>query len=100
MQRRLSMAALALLFTCGASNAQTAVSSSGMGATSPLGMPGGSGTSNSSITTTPLGATEIDPGGLGTTVCSANRLDQRDERHVTRFQYRWNGQHFIHFLDL
>ncbi|MGY4330766.1 hypothetical protein ACVWWG_005183 [Bradyrhizobium sp. LB7.2] len=40
MQRRLSMAALALLFTCGASNAQTAVSSSGMGATSPLGMPG------------------------------------------------------------
>src|SRR5690242_9416336 len=52
----------AFLFISGAAEAQSSMSTSGMGTTSPLGVPGASGGSYS--TGIPLGATEIDPGGL------------------------------------
>jgi len=51
----------AFLFMYGAAAAQSPPSTSGMGTTSPLGVPGTSGASGTGI---PLGATEIDPGGL------------------------------------
>lgn len=55
----------AVLFGCGAANAQSPMTSGGIGATSPLGVPGASAASESnSPTGIPLGATEIDPGGL------------------------------------
>jgi hypothetical protein len=54
-----------ILFGCGAANAQSPMTSGGIGATSPLGVPGSSASSRSnSPTGIPLGATEIDPGGL------------------------------------
>lgn len=54
-----------MMFGCGAANAQSPMTSGGIGATSPLGVPGSSVPSGSnSPTGIPLGATEIDPGGL------------------------------------
>jgi hypothetical protein len=61
---RLPAIIAALLLTCGASQAQTSTGTSAMGATSPLGIPGSAGASGTSVTGIPLGATEIDPGGL------------------------------------
>jgi hypothetical protein len=72
MQRQLSMAALALLCGCVAASAQTSTTPSAMGTTSPLGTLDTSGTSGTGL---PLGATEIDPGGLGTlanSTCNAS----------------------------
>src|SRR5271166_211789 len=63
--RLLPLIAAAALFGCGAAHAQSAMTSAGMGATSPLGVLGSSVSSGSnSATGIPLGATEIDPGGL------------------------------------
>jgi len=59
--RRTAAITVAILLSCGASYAQTAMSTPGMGATSPLGIPGSSGATGTGI---PLGATEIDPGGI------------------------------------
>lgn len=54
-----------ILLGCGAADAQSPMTSGGIGATSPLGVPGSSASSGSnSPTGIPLGATEIDPGGL------------------------------------
>jgi hypothetical protein len=55
--------------------AQTATSTTipGMGATSPLGIPGSMGASAPSDTGVPMGATEVDPGGLSP-IPSANCL--------------------------
>jgi hypothetical protein len=61
----LPLTVAAILFGCGAAQAQSVMISPGMGATSPLGVPGSSAPSGSnSPTGIPLGATEIDPGGL------------------------------------
>lgn len=60
MRTGLVIVALAMLGSC-AVQAQTSISPSAMGATSPLGVLGTSGTTVSGI---PLGSTEIDPGGL------------------------------------
>src|SRR4051794_32071496 len=54
----------AIVLGCGAAQAQSAASPPAIGATSPFGMLGASGSSGSSVTGIPLGATEIDPGGL------------------------------------
>src|ERR1700739_4850662 len=63
--RLLPIIVAAILFGCGAAQAQSVMTSPGMGATSPLGVPGSSAPSGSnSPTGIPLGATEIDPGGL------------------------------------
>ena len=56
--------ALAFLCTCAAGSAQTTVTPSGMGATSPLDAMGASGASGSIGPRVPLGTTEIDPRGL------------------------------------
>lgn len=56
-----------ILLSCGASHAQT---TSAIGTTSPLGIPGSSGSIGSIPTGIPLGATEIDPGGLSPAVSS------------------------------
>lgn len=56
--------ALTFLCACAASSAQTTVTPSGMGATSPLDAMGASGASGSIGPRVPLGATEIDPRGL------------------------------------
>jgi len=69
--RRFLMAALTLLFACAASDAQTTIAPSGMGATSPLGTMGSSGASGFTAAGVSLGATEINPGGLGPTVGSS-----------------------------
>lgn len=63
--RRLFIAAAAFLFSCEGVLAQSVINSPGMGATSPLGILGS--TSPGLTTGIPLGATEIDPGGLGPT---------------------------------
>jgi hypothetical protein len=63
--RLLPLILAAILVGCGAAQAQSTMTSPGMGATSPLGVPGSSASSGSnSPTGIPLGATEIDPGGL------------------------------------
>ena len=63
--RLLPFIVAAILFGCGAAQAQSTMTIPGMGATSPLGVPGSSASSGSnSPTGIPLGATEIDPGGL------------------------------------
>jgi hypothetical protein len=68
--RLLPLIAAAVLFGSGAAHAQSAMIGAGMGttsplATSPLGMLGSSASGRSnSATGIPLGATEIDPGGL------------------------------------
>jgi hypothetical protein len=59
--RRWLVIATAILISCGAAQAQTTMSTPGLRATSPLGMPGSMGSSGTGI---PLGATEINPGGL------------------------------------
>jgi hypothetical protein len=76
--RRALVIATVLLLGCAPLQAQSVITPSGLGATSPLGIPGsisstGSGGSIGTIlpstgstgTGIPLGATEIDPGGLG-----------------------------------
>src|SRR5262245_53405601 len=60
MRRTCAMIIMVLL-SCGAAQAQSATTQSGMGATSPLGILGSSASSGTGV---PLGATEIDPGGL------------------------------------
>lgn len=70
--RRLIAIAAVILMSCGAGHAQTSMSTPAMGATSPLGTLGPSGSSGTGI---PLGATEIDPGGVSPTVtvnCNAS----------------------------
>jgi hypothetical protein len=68
--RLLPLLAAAVLFGSGAAHAQSAMTGAGMGttsplATSPLGILGSSASGGSNSTTgIPLGATEIDPGGL------------------------------------
>ena len=63
--RLLPLIVAAILVGCGAARAQSAMTSAGIGATSPLGVLGSSASSGSnSATGIPLGATEIDPGGL------------------------------------
>jgi len=63
--RLLPFIVAAILFGCGAAQAQSTMTIPGMGATSPLGVPGSSASSGSnSPTGIPLCATEIDPGGL------------------------------------
>lgn len=69
--QRTSLIIVALLFSCSASYSQT-MNTQALGATSALGIPGSSGSGTSS-TGIPLGATEIDPGGMSTaigTTCS------------------------------
>src|SRR5947208_11244996 len=71
MRRLLAIAAV-ILMSCGAGHAQTSMSTPAMGATSPLGTLGSSGSSGTGI---PLGATEIDPGGVSSTAtvnCNAS----------------------------
>jgi len=63
--RILSLIAAVVLLGCGAAHAQSVMTVPGMGATSPLSVLGSSASSGSnSATGIPLGATEIDPGGL------------------------------------
>jgi hypothetical protein len=68
--RILPLLVAAILFGCGAVHAQSAMTGGGMGttsplATSPLGILGSSASGGSNSTAgIPLGATEIDPGGL------------------------------------
>jgi hypothetical protein len=67
--RRLLLIATALLISCGAGHAQNAMSMPAIGPTSPLGSSGSMGTG------LPLGATEVDPGGLSpatSTNCGAS----------------------------
>jgi hypothetical protein len=75
MKVSLALAA-AVLLGCGVAHAQSPTSIPAMGATSPLGMLGSStSTGSNSGTGIPLGATEIDPGGLSPTAgsnCNAN----------------------------
>ena len=52
----------AILFSCGAIQAQGVTGTPGMGGSSPLGIPGSTG--SYAGTGIPLGATEINPGGL------------------------------------
>jgi hypothetical protein len=66
--RRLFIAAVAILLSCGAGLAQSPMTTPGMGVTSPLGTPGS--TSPGFQTGIPLGATELNPGGLGPTAIS------------------------------
>src|SRR5215468_1248568 len=65
MGRTVAIMAMVLL-SCAVGHAQTSMGSStspsALGATSPLGIPGATSPSTTGI---PLGATEIDPGGLG-----------------------------------
>jgi hypothetical protein len=76
--RRALVIAAVLLLGCPSLQAQSVVTPSGLGATSPLGIPGSISSTGSSGsigtilpsigsrgTGIPLGATEIDPGGLG-----------------------------------
>jgi len=63
--RRLFVAAAAVLFSCEIGLAQSLMTTPAMRGTSPLGMLGS--TSSGTATGIPLGATEIDPGGLGPT---------------------------------
>ena len=67
--RRLFVATAVILIGCGAVRAQNLPSGSVMnpavGITSPLGIPGSNGSGGTGI---PLGATEIDPGGLSQSV--------------------------------
>jgi hypothetical protein len=67
--RRLFVTAAVILIGCGAVRAQNTTSGSVMnpavGITSPLGIPGSNGSGGTGI---PLGATEIDPGGLSQSV--------------------------------
>src|SRR4051794_2051244 len=59
----------AILLSCGAGQAQNAASRSALGATSPL---SGLGSPTSGAPTgIPLGATEINPGGLSSLACSS-----------------------------
>jgi hypothetical protein len=57
----ITAAILTVAMSCGSSHAQSSMSPSAMGATSPLGMLGSGGSSGTGI---PFGATEINPGGL------------------------------------
>jgi hypothetical protein len=59
--QRASVVTLMILLGCGAAAAQSAPTLPGMGATSPLGMLGSNPAGGTGV---PLGATEIDPGGL------------------------------------
>src|SRR5438067_12768608 len=61
--RRLFVTAAAMLVSCGVAHAQSTTTMPAIGATSPLGVPGS--TSAGIQTGIPLGATEINPGGLG-----------------------------------
>jgi len=73
--RRLLVITAALLISCGAGHAQNAMSTPAIGPTSPLGSLGSLGSSGSMGTGLPLGATEVDPGGLSPatgTNCSAS----------------------------
>jgi hypothetical protein len=63
--RRLFIAAVVLLWSSEAGLTQSVTTTPGIGLTSPLGIPGS--TSSGSPTGIPLGATEIDPGGIGPT---------------------------------
>jgi hypothetical protein len=67
--QRMFVAAVAILTGCGAAHAQSSPSmsptNSVVGTTSPLGIPGSNGSGGTGI---PLGATEIDPGGLSPSV--------------------------------
>src|SRR5690242_9390552 len=73
--RELSMIAAALVLTCGAAFAQTTTGMPGvatttppaLGMTSPLGTFGGSTPTGNTPTGLPLGATQINPGGVSTT---------------------------------
>src|SRR5215216_4783901 len=60
--RRLFVTVAAMLVSCGVAHAQSTTTMPAIGATSPLGVPGS--TSAGSPTGIPLGATELDPGGL------------------------------------
>jgi hypothetical protein len=63
--RVLPLVAAVVLFGCTVAHAQTVMTPSGLGPTSPLGIPGSSAANGSnSGTGISLGATEIDPGGL------------------------------------
>jgi hypothetical protein len=62
--RRLFIAAVLILFGCEAGLAQT-TTIPGIGLTSPLGIPGATSSASGLPTGIPLGATEINPGGLG-----------------------------------
>src|SRR5690242_10609365 len=70
--RRLLVITTALLISCGAGHAQNAMSTPAIGPTSPLGSLASSGSMGTGL---PLGATEVDPGGLSPatgTNCSAS----------------------------
>lgn len=72
---RLLLVLIAMSFSCGIGYAQSTLNTPAIGATSPLGIPGS--TSPGSSTGIPLGATEINPGGispmpLGSTANSSN----------------------------
>src|SRR5262245_29668719 len=60
--RRLLLLVLTISVSCGMAHAQSTIGAPGMPATSPLGIPGS--TSAASAAGIPLGATEINPGGL------------------------------------
>src|SRR5258708_2872436 len=62
MSRVLAMTMAAILATCTTAHAQSASGTAGIGRTSPLGILGAFG--GATGTGVPLGATEIDPGGL------------------------------------
>ena len=62
--RRLFIAAVAILLSCEAGLAQT-TTIPGIGLTSPLGIPGSTASVSGLPTGIPLGATEINPGGIG-----------------------------------
>src|SRR4029077_6319373 len=74
--RVVSVIAAAVLLGCSAAHAQSPMTTPGMPATSPLGMVGSSISSGSNnITGIPLGATEVDPGGLSPAagaICNAS----------------------------
>jgi hypothetical protein len=59
--RRACVVTVMILLGCGAAAAQSATTLPGMGVTSPLGILGSSAATGTGV---PLGATEIDPGGL------------------------------------
>jgi len=65
--RRFLLITSVILIGCGAGHAQSLMGTSALGATSPLSTPGSTASSATGI---PLGATEIDPGGLSPTVSS------------------------------
>jgi hypothetical protein len=62
---RLLIAAIVVVLSCEAGLTQALTNTPSIGLTSPLGIPGS--TSPGSPTGIPLGATEIDPGGIGPT---------------------------------